>query len=73
MARNKYDVDETLEQRFDFKKLKRALVYVKPYTKLMILALSLTIIASILNLIPPIFLQKAMDIAIPEKNIDFLV
>lgn len=73
MARNKYDVDETLEQRFDFKKLKRALVYVKPYTKLMILALSLTVIASVLNLIPPIFLQKAMDVAIPEKNIDFLV
>lgn len=73
MARNKYDVDETLEQRFDFKKLKRALVYVKPYTKPMIFALIFTVAASILNLLSPIFLQKAMDIAIPEKNIDFLV
>ncbi len=73
MARNKYDVDETLEQHFDFKKLKRALIYVKPYTKLMILALSFTVIASILNLLSPIFLQKAMDIAIPDKNTDFLI
>ena len=36
MARNKYDIDETLEQSFDFSKLGRALVYVKPYAKKML-------------------------------------
>jgi len=73
MERNKYDIDEKLEAKFDAKKLKRALVYVKPYTKSMIIAFIFTISASILNLLSPVFLQKAMDIAIPEKNIDFLV
>ena len=41
MARNRYDIDETLEEQFDFRKLGRALVYVKPYTKKMLLALVL--------------------------------
>ena len=31
MARNRYDIDETLDSPFDFKDFKRAGVYVKKY------------------------------------------
>ena len=30
MARNKYDVDEVMEDKFDFNQLKRLVHYVKP-------------------------------------------
>ena len=33
MARNKYDVDEILEDKFDINQLKRLLGYLKPYRK----------------------------------------
>lgn len=33
MARNKYDVDEVLEDRFDINQLKRLGKYVAPYKK----------------------------------------
>ncbi len=71
--RNKYDVDEALEQGFDFSKLKRSIVYVKPYAKLMLLALGLSMLGSLLGLATPILLQKAMDIAIPSGNIGMVV
>ncbi|MBO5779095.1 MAG: ABC transporter ATP-binding protein [Clostridia bacterium] len=71
--RNKYDVDESLEQGFDFSKLKRSIVYVKPYAKLMILALGLSMLGSLLGLATPILLQKAMDIAIPSGNMGMVV
>jgi hypothetical protein len=31
MARNKYDVDEVVEQKFDIKQLKRLVDYIRPY------------------------------------------
>ncbi|MBQ7355314.1 MAG: ABC transporter ATP-binding protein, partial [Clostridia bacterium] len=71
--RNKYDVDESLEQGFDFSKLKRSIVYVKPYAKLMLLALGLSMLGSLLGLATPILLQQAMDVAIPEGDISMVV
>ncbi len=71
--RNKYDVDEELEKGFDFSKLKRSVVYVKPYAKLMLLALFLSMAGSLLGLATPILLQKAMDIAIPDHDTGMLV
>ncbi len=71
--RNKYDVDEELEKGFDFSKLKRSVIYVKPYAKLMLLALFLSMAGSLLGLATPILLQKAMDIAIPGHDTGMLV
>ena len=51
MARNKYDIDETLERKLDFGKLKRALVYVKPNKWMMLLALSLSVVIAICYII----------------------
>ncbi len=68
MARNKYDIDEELEKGFDFGKLKRSFVYIKPYKWLMIGALLLSALSSILALVTPTLLQRVMDIAIPDGN-----
>lgn len=73
MARNKYDIDEELEKGFDFGKLKRSFVYVKPYKWLMIGALVLSALSSILALVTPTLLQRVMDIAIPEGNRSLLI
>lgn len=73
MARNKFDVDETLETPFDFRHLKRALVYVKKYRKKMILALSLSAASVIIGLFSPVITQYALDNSIPNKNIPQLI
>lgn len=73
MARNKYDIDETLESPFDIKHLKRAMVYVSRYKKRMILSLTLSALAVIIGLLSPVITQYALDVAIPEKNIPKLL
>lgn len=50
MARNKYDVDETLETPFSLEHLKRSLVYVKKQKKRMLQAVFLSILASLCSL-----------------------
>ena len=41
MARNRYDIDETLETPFNFGHFRRSLKYVKKHARTMILALIL--------------------------------
>lgn len=71
--RNTYAVDEELEKGFDFSKLKRSAVYLKPYAKLMLLALILSMAGSLLGLATPVLLQKAMDVAIPNGDMGMVV
>lgn len=73
MARNKYDVDEQLETPFDFTHLKRSFVYIKKYRAKMITALIISILAAISGLMGPLITQRALDYAIPEKNINELI
>lgn len=73
MARNKFDVDERLETPFDFKHFKRAMVYVKRYKWKMILALSLSAISAIVALIGPLLTKEAVDVAIPDGSIPYIV
>lgn len=69
MARNRYDVDESLETPFNTKHLKRAFVYVKQYKKGMIIAFTLSVLAAILGLLSPAVTRHVIDTVIPEKNI----
>ena len=69
MARNRYDVDESLETPFNTKHLKRAFVYVKRYKKGMIIAFTLSVMAAILGLLSPAVTRHVIDTVIPEKNI----
>ena len=68
MARNKYDVDEILEDSFDVKQLKRLAGYITPYKKQMALVLFLMLSASALGMLIPRFIMTVMDVCIPEKN-----
>ncbi len=73
MARNKYDIDEELDRSFDFSKLGRALVYVKPYAPRMFGVLLLACLAAVLGLFSPTLLQMAMDEAIPNSDMQLLI
>ncbi len=68
MARNKYDVDEILEDKFDVNQLKRLAGYIKPYKKQMLLVLFLMLSSSALGMLIPRFVMQVMDVCIPEKN-----
>ncbi len=70
--RNTYKEDEILEEPFDFKHLLRASVYIKKYAGKMILAMVLSGIAGAVGLLAPMINQKALDVAIPNKDKNML-
>ena len=53
MARNKYDVDEVVEQKFDIKQLKRLVDYIRPYKGKMLFVLVLMLSSSGLGMFLP--------------------
>lgn len=61
MARNKFDIDETLETPFDIRHLKRALVYAGKYKKTIFLSLFISILAAGVALLSPLIVQYAVD------------
>ena len=73
MARNKFDIDETLETPFSLKHLVRASAYILKHKWRMLLALALSALASIASLINPRLTNYAVDVAIPGKDIKMLV
>ncbi|BCN30180.1 ABC transporter ATP-binding protein [Anaeromicropila herbilytica] len=69
MARNKYDIDESLETEFSFEQLKRLGTYIKPHRKEMIITILIMMLSSALGMLTPIILKNIMDDYIPNKNI----
>ena len=61
MARNKFDIDETLETPFDIRHLKRALTYAGKYKKRIFLSLFISILAAVISLLSPLIVQYAVD------------
>lgn len=68
MARNKYDIDETLQSEFSFSHLKRLGSYIRPYRKDMVLTIFMMLISSALGMLTPRILMKIVDDYIPNKN-----
>ncbi|MBQ8816200.1 MAG: ABC transporter ATP-binding protein [Lachnospiraceae bacterium] len=68
MARNRYDMDEVLEESFNAGQVKRLLAYIAPYKKRMAGIIFLMLSSSALTMLVPIFLQRIMDFCIPEKD-----
>lgn len=68
MARNKYDVDEILEDRFDFNQLKRLGGYISPYKKQMAVVIFVMLSASALTMLIPQFFMKVLDECIPAED-----
>lgn len=73
MARNRYDIDETLEDKFDINQLKRLAGYIKPYKNKMAVVLFLMLSSSALNMLILKFIQMEIDIYIPDKNIKGII
>lgn len=73
MARNKYDIDEVMEDKFDINQLKRLFTYVRPYKGQLALALFLMLSSSALTMLFPTFIMKIMDEYIPAGNIQAIV
>ncbi len=73
MARNKYDIDETLQSEFSFEQLKRLYAYIKPHRKDMTFTILLMIISSALGMFTPRILMTIMDDYIPNQNIRGIV
>ena len=73
MARNKYNVDETLETEFNFKHLMRSFQYIKRYKKLFFGAFFFSMVSILCGLLMPLFTANAIDEMIPNKDIRSLV
>ena len=72
MARNTYKQDEILEEPFDIRHLLRASSYIKKYQKRMICAILLSGIGGAFGYVAPMIIQRALDVAIPDKNFRLL-
>lgn len=73
MARNKFDIDETLETPFSLQHLKRAGKYIKRHKNKMIISLILSALSAICALLCPLFVQEGIDVAVPNKDVGYLV
>lgn len=73
MARNKYDVDEELQEVFNLSHLKRLIRYMKPYKNKVILSVTLMLISSFVSLLGPYLIKIALDDIIPSGNLVNLV
>ena len=73
MARNRYDVDETLETPFSLHHFKRSLVYVAEHKKKMIAALAISAAGTLFGLLTPLLTQYALDVSIPNRDIPQLL
>lgn len=73
MARNKYDVDEELQEGFNLSHLKRLIRYMQPYKNKVILSVTLMIISSFVSLLGPYLIKIALDDIIPSGNLVNLV
>ena len=58
MARNKYDVDEVLEDKFDLNQLKRLLAYLIPYRKRFVSVGFMMLSASAFTMLIPQFFPE---------------
>lgn len=72
MQRNTYKQDEKLEEPFNIRHLLRASTYIKKYLKYMILALFLSGLGGALGYLSPMIIQRALDVAVPEKDKNLL-
>ena len=73
MARNKYNVDETLETEFNAKHLIRSFQYIKRYKKLFFGAFFFSTVSILCGLVMPLFTADAIDVMIPNRDVRGLI
>ena len=72
MARNRFDVAETLETPFNIKHLLRAGVYIKRHKQKMILSLVFSAISAACALVGPKLIETALNVAVPNRDYKML-
>ena len=73
MARNKFDIDETLETPFSLKHLKRSFVYIRRHRVKLGAAIGMSMVSSACSLLGPYLMKIAVDTAVPEKSVRLLL
>ncbi|MCL2087905.1 MAG: ABC transporter ATP-binding protein/permease [Oscillospiraceae bacterium] len=68
MARNKFDIDETLESPFSFSHLKKAGKYIKKHTRKMVICFVLSVFSIVCSLSVPQIIMRAMGVTFPNKD-----
>jgi len=71
--RNRYDVDEYLDEKVSLFNIKRVLGYIIKAQGHLKLSLVFSILSSFASLIGPLFIKKALDEAVPNKDIRMLL
>ncbi len=68
MARNRFDVDETLETPFNIKHLLRAGTYIGRHKKKMILSLLYSAVSAACALVGPLLVQRGINVSVPNRD-----
>ncbi|MDR2376203.1 MAG: ABC transporter ATP-binding protein/permease [Treponema sp.] len=71
--RNRYDVDEYLDEKVSLFNIRRCFRYLAKTKISLGIALLLSIFANLVSLMGPLFMQRAMDEAIPAKDMGLLL
>ncbi len=73
MARNRFDVDETLETPFSIKHLLRAGTYIGRHKKKMVLSLLYSALSAAAALLGPLLVQRGINVSVPNRDYGELV
>jgi ATP-binding cassette subfamily B protein len=71
--RNRYDVDEYLDEKVSLFNIKRCVGYIAKAQGHLKLALMLSIVENLISLSGPLFVKHALDVAIPNKDVKLLL
>ena len=70
--RNRYDVDEYLDEKVSLFNIRRCFRYLAGAGTHLSAALGFSIMSSIAGLLGPLFVQRALDVAVPAKDLKLL-
>ena len=71
--KNRYDVDEYLDEKVSLFNIKRVVTYLLKAQGKLKFALIVSILASVASLTGPLFIQRALDEAVPNKDVKLLL
>ena len=72
-GRNRYDVDEYLDEKVSLFNIRRCFRYLATSGPRLLAALILSIFSNLAALVGPLFIQHALDVAVPAKDVRLLL
>ena len=72
-GRNRYDVDEYLDEKVSLFNVRRCLTYIAKARGHLKLSLLLSVIENLIALSGPLFVMHALDVAVPNKDVPLLL